>query len=79
MLQLPLAADIFQRAPLLLRLLRLIQQSKDPGSAGQGVLQLRHHGADVVEGLHILAGTESPPTERLPPGISKTPASATPA
>ena len=31
-----------------------LQKIKDPGSAGQSVLKLCDHGADIVEGLHIL-------------------------
>ena len=36
--------------------LGLIQQIKDPLGAGDGILQFRHHAADLIEGLGILAG-----------------------
>ena len=50
------ALDTLQRPFRVRALLRLVQQGEDPGGAGEGVLELRHHGADVVEGLHILVG-----------------------
>ena len=50
------ALDALQRPFRVRALLRLVQQGEDPGGAGESVLELRHHGADVVEGLHILVG-----------------------
>ena len=43
----------------ILRLRRLgflLDQLKDPGSAGNGVLKLRHHSRDLVERFGILVG-----------------------
>ena len=49
-----LALYVIDRAGSIRAFRRLLQKSEDPGRACKGVLELSDHGADVVEGLHIL-------------------------
>ena len=51
-----IAPGRFQGTGSILAFLRLLQQGEEPCCAGQSVLHLRDHGADVIEGLHILVG-----------------------